>query len=45
MCHKFKGTADQCQYRSFWREKNNKDPKLVSANTKAMAKIRGGKVF
>ena len=26
-------------------KKNNKDPKLVYANTKAMAKIRGGKVF
>ena len=44
MCHKYKDRAVSANIRTFGEK--NKDAMLVSANTKAMAKIRkGGKVF
>ena len=44
MCQKYKDRAVSANIRTFGGK--NKDAMLVSANTKAMAKIRrGGKVF
>ena len=44
MCHKYKDRAVSANIRTFGEK--NKDAMLVSANTRAMAKIRReGKVF